>query len=201
MLFHWIKNFIQKEEQEQRTEQPFVVSEYLDRIEKANLEIMEERKPVEKVIILWWGLDGLRLNEDGSIEWISRKEPETASQNVFWQPCQTITPLPQFNTFQSTQATIDALMAPKTDLTLVMASGMLYADDELVEIVQGLSAVAQGINIHEMQMQARIQTCQMSYPGYYPAYLYSGISGYAHPTYLQQIQSCCCEGVMHRNGN
>ena len=53
---------------------PFCVSEYFSRVEQYNLEIQEERRAVDKIIILWWGLDGLRLNENGSLEWISRSQ-------------------------------------------------------------------------------------------------------------------------------
>lgn len=56
--------------------------EYLDRIEKASLEIQETKQPVSHVITLWWGLDGLQLNEDGSTEWISRKKNKTTENKV-----------------------------------------------------------------------------------------------------------------------
>ena len=62
--------------------EPFVVSEYYDRMEKAALDILENQEPVDQTIILWWGLDGLRLNEDGELEWISRKTPKPVNQNV-----------------------------------------------------------------------------------------------------------------------
>lgn len=88
---------------------PFIVSEYCDRIEKISLKILEEQEPVEKIVILWWGLDGLRMNEDGSLEWISRKKTEPVKQNVFYQPCQTIQPRPKYDMCQSTQTTIDEL--------------------------------------------------------------------------------------------
>lgn len=89
----------------------FNVSEYLARTEKENLEILENRKSVDKTIILWWGFDGLRLNEDGLIEWISRKKQSPISQNVFRQPWQTGRLTMQYDMCQSTQAKIDALMA------------------------------------------------------------------------------------------
>lgn len=53
----------------------FSVPKYLDRIEKASDEILEQRENSEKyVCILWWGLDGLRMNEDGSLEWVSKRK-------------------------------------------------------------------------------------------------------------------------------
>lgn len=99
-----------------RNAEPFVVSEYLTRIEKASIEILESRKPVEQIVILWWGLDGLRLNEDGATEWISRKKSEPVSTNVLYQPCWSITPTPQYDMCQSTQAQIDALMTQNIQL-------------------------------------------------------------------------------------
>lgn len=67
----------------------WTVSSYYDRIEKAALDIARKRKPDDKIIILWWGVDGLRLNENGDLEWIKR-EQETANQNVSYQPQQGI---------------------------------------------------------------------------------------------------------------
>lgn len=70
MLHKWPYH---KEKNEQMLS-PFVVSEYLDRTERVGLEVLEQQKTIERTIILWWGLDGLRLNEDGTLEWISRKK-------------------------------------------------------------------------------------------------------------------------------
>lgn len=56
--------------------EPFLVSEYYERMEKSALDIQKGQEPVDSIIVLWWGLDGLRLNESGELEWISRKEPE-----------------------------------------------------------------------------------------------------------------------------
>lgn len=56
---------------------PFSVSKYLERIERAALDIVENKEPVDHTIILWWGLDGLRLNENGTIEAVSRKKQKS----------------------------------------------------------------------------------------------------------------------------
>lgn len=55
----------------------FSPAKYLERMEQAGLEILREREnePVY-YITLWLGLDGLRLNEDGSYDWIRREEDE-----------------------------------------------------------------------------------------------------------------------------
>lgn len=57
-----------------QSKEPFSVAEYMDRIDRAQVEILSNQKPVDQTIILWWGLDGLRLNEDGTLEWITRKK-------------------------------------------------------------------------------------------------------------------------------
>lgn len=108
--------------------EPFSVPEYFSRIEKAYLDILEDCKPVDQVITLWWRLDGLRLNEDGTTEWISRRKPksEPISQNVFYQPERSImqTQYPVYDVSgmcQSTQATIDALQAQKVSLSIQAA--------------------------------------------------------------------------------
>lgn len=51
---------------------PFSVTEYFDRMERESLKLAERKQ--QYLIVLWWGFDGLRLNEDGTTEWISRKQ-------------------------------------------------------------------------------------------------------------------------------
>lgn len=114
--FEWLRNLFWRSEPQGIDAEPFVVSEYFARIEKASLEILESRKPVEQIVILWWGLDGLRLNEDGTVEWISRKKPSPVQRNVFYQPSQAVIPPPQYDMCQSTQAQTDALMAQNTQM-------------------------------------------------------------------------------------
>lgn len=94
----------------------FHVSEYLSRIERAYLDILEGLEPVSKAITLWLGLDGLRLNEDGTMEWVSRKRKPV--ETVLYQPCQSIRPIQTglqqaiwAGQTQSTRAQIDALRA------------------------------------------------------------------------------------------
>lgn len=143
--------FAKKTEESNKVE-PFIVSAYLERIEKAWLNILEQKKPTDWTVILWWGLDGLRMNEDGSLEWISRKKPKPVSQSIFYQPCQNIASLPQFNMCQSTQATIDALQE---------------------------QIAMQNINI---RIQAQLQSHQARYFGYCSPYVYDGIYGGAGGT-------------------
>lgn len=93
----------------------FSIPAYFDRMEQAALEILEKQEPIDRTIILWWGLDGLRLNENGTSEWISRKKPKPVMQNVFYQPCQSIqddieSQLRLHSQTQSTRAQIEELM-------------------------------------------------------------------------------------------
>lgn len=57
--------------------EPFSPSQYMDRIEKENIKILQDREKQEPyTIILWLNLQGLRLNDDGSFEWIERVKKE-----------------------------------------------------------------------------------------------------------------------------
>ena len=72
--------------------EPYFVSKYLSRIEAAHLDILESIIPIEKTVILWWGLDGLQLNEDGTMKWVSRKK-KRSPESVSFQSCQSIQPI------------------------------------------------------------------------------------------------------------
>lgn len=100
--------------------EPFVISEYYARTEQAAIDILETQEPVDQTIILWWGLDGLRLTEDGKLEWVSRRKPKPVQENVFYQLCQSA---PAYNPdllaqTQSTRASIDDLMAQNASLRM-----------------------------------------------------------------------------------
>lgn len=66
------------------TAKPFSPSEYLERFEKLNLEILEEREKQrnEYESILWVGLKGLKLNKDGTTEWIKRESSKPVKKKV-----------------------------------------------------------------------------------------------------------------------
>lgn len=50
----------------------FSIGEYLERIENVSIRILEEQKRADQRITLWWGVNGIRLNDDGTIEWVKR---------------------------------------------------------------------------------------------------------------------------------
>lgn len=129
------------------------VSEYYDRMEKAFLDIREHQEPVDQTIILWWGLDGLRLNEDGTLEWVSRRKPKPVQGNAVYQLCQFV---PAYNLdllaqTQSTRSSIDALMDQSASLRM-----------------QALQAQ------QRMQLTNSLQQCCVYYPAQYPPYFYGG---------------------------
>ena len=160
----WIRNlFIRKEENPGKAYKPFIVSEYYARIEKAALDILGDQKPADQTITLWLGLDGLRMNKDGSSEWISRKKPGPVNQGVFCQPMQSLAQAayPTYSTDNMCQNTLDTI-------------GRLQAQLSVCNV--------------NTQIQAQLQCCQVRYPGYYPSYFYGG----TYPTYLSQMQNCCC---------
>lgn len=74
----------------EKPKQPdFSLSGYFERIENQALELQSEKEKQDPyVIILWWWNDGLRLNDDGSFEWI-RKNQKPVS--ISYQPQQSIT--------------------------------------------------------------------------------------------------------------
>lgn len=60
-----------------KSHRPFSVSDYLGRIEKQHLKIEQDKEAQkDECIVLWLGLYGLRLNKDGTLEWIDRREKE-----------------------------------------------------------------------------------------------------------------------------
>lgn len=71
---------------------PFVVSEYLERMEKANCEILRNREAnrQDEPITLWIGLHGVRL-VDGVVVWVDKyPKPQTGGggQGGSWYPLQ-----------------------------------------------------------------------------------------------------------------
>lgn len=152
-----------------RTE-PFSVADYWKRLEQTTIDILEEQKPVDQTIILWWGLDGLTLDKNGELKWVSRKKDKPVNQNVSYQPCQTVVyadnnSYMRVNECQSTRAQIDELMANNVSLQMQINQSAQYA-----------------AFINRMQIQM-------------PEYL--GGSLYMQPPYLQSalvspLTQCCC---------
>ena len=57
--------------------EPFRVSDYYDRLIKATEDIARDRASAKsEPIVLWLVLDGLQINEDGSLKWIHKDPPK-----------------------------------------------------------------------------------------------------------------------------
>lgn len=124
----------QKSETPKLEIEPFSVPAYFARMEKATLDILQKQEPIDKTIILWWGLDGLRLNEDGTLEWISRKKPKLVNQDISYQMCQSSQPIQTgfqqarwVDQAQSTRAQIEELMMRNAALQNQEAQNMQNA--------------------------------------------------------------------------
>ena len=78
LVILWLRKIKDKERTPLEPNVNFSVSSYLEEIEKVHLSILEEQENWKPdPITLWWGLDGVRLNDAGEVEWISRrKKPE-----------------------------------------------------------------------------------------------------------------------------
>ena len=77
--FKWmvLDSGLESEPLDDRDVEPWKLSEYYEHLQKVAEDIAKEkanRKPSPTV--LWLVLDGLRLNEDGSTEWIHKDKPK-----------------------------------------------------------------------------------------------------------------------------
>lgn len=108
--------FAHKQDKIPKLVEPFVLSEYFEHIEKAFIDTLQNQKHVDHIIVLWFGLDGLRMNEDGAFEWISREKPKPDYQNISYQMCQSAPIL--FDGLQNTQATQEQIFALKMQLDM-----------------------------------------------------------------------------------
>lgn len=115
------------------------------------------------------------MNEDGELEWISRKTPKPVNQNVSYQPCQS---MQNANLYcggsggtgaggacqaQSIQATQDSLSALR--MQLAMANINMAQQQQMQNINSALQS-------YVVPMAGMVQT-----PATYPPYHYAG---------------CCC---------
>lgn len=85
LIYHVGLRIITQKEQLPEHSEPFVISEYYTRTEQAALDILERQEPVDQTIILWWGMDGLCLNENGKLEWVSRRKQNNVPVNTVYQ--------------------------------------------------------------------------------------------------------------------
>lgn len=172
----------QKEQLPEHLE-PFVISEYCARTEQAALDILENQEPVDQTLVLWWGLDGLRLNEDGTLEWASRRKPRPVDTGellgfgkymVLQNPeQQTTTQMEQMRQqinqpMAQMTAQIDSLRAQNSGLERQMIQNLRAA------AVMSLLPMPGYIGYRP---QYQLTQCCAQYPAQYPQYRYAG---------------CCC---------
>lgn len=76
ILFRKSENKVELNIDEQKSIESFCPSDYLKRIIELSDELQHEKEQSDNYrLILWWGINGLRLNADGSYECI-KKEPK-----------------------------------------------------------------------------------------------------------------------------
>lgn len=171
-----IKRIQEQIEQIEREEhEPFIASEYLARIEQTSFEIAENQEPVGQTIILWWGLDGLRLNEDGSLEWISRKKPKPVNQDVFYQPYQSIQPISTVQTQMWPVINAQTKMCQCVPIDTRMQIAALQAQVDRMQCETQILA-------HNAAIYNQIFMTQIPYP--------AGYSPYTQPPYTSQMARC-----------
>lgn len=134
----------------------FNVSEYMERIEKAYLEILETRQPISQSITLWWVLDGLRLNEDGTMTWVSRKKPKTLP--AIWDMCQTATPI---RTEGMQQAPEDEIAALKRQLNIMNLNEAMQHHNALIiaSLQSNVTPYPSYFECGHMYLEKQIEQC------------------------------------------
>lgn len=176
----------QKEQLPEHLE-PFVISEYYARTEQAALDILETQEPVDQTIILWWGLDGLRMNEDGTMEWVSRRKPRPVDTGellgfgkymVLQNPEQQIAAQmeqmrqqinqPMEQTTAQIDQQINSLRAQNGGLERQMIQNLRAAEVMSLLPMPGYMGY---------RPQYQLTQCCVQYPAQYPQYRYAG---------------CCC---------
>lgn len=89
----------------------YSISDYYGRMEKYQLSLQAEKESREPyLLILWWGFDGLRLNEDDTTEWISRRPTPKQTEIKHQSLNPLITQISQ-SACQSTSAQIASLQS------------------------------------------------------------------------------------------
>lgn len=76
IIFKKSENRVELNIDEQKNVEPFCTSDYLKRTIELSDKLQHEKEQSDNYgLVLWWGIDGLRLNADGLYEWI-KKEPK-----------------------------------------------------------------------------------------------------------------------------
>lgn len=142
----------------------FSVYEHLERIEKAYLEILETRQPISQSITLWWGLDGLRLNEDGTLEWISRKKCKQRPNNdlIHYEN--------EMEKLRDLYRMASQINAPSLAMQTIMSQMQTVQNAAIISQLQPPMPGYLGYS----PLASPLQQCCIQYPTQYPAYYYGG---------------------------
>lgn len=74
ILFRKLENKTELSVDEPTKAEPFCTSDYLKRTIELSDKLQHEKEQFTNYrIVLWWGIDGLRLNADGSYKWIKKE--------------------------------------------------------------------------------------------------------------------------------
>lgn len=139
ILFRKLENKAELTVDEHKNVEPFCVSDYLKRTIELSDKLQHGKEQSDNYrLILWWGIDGLRLNDDDLCEWIKKeiiKYTSLSSTNGGWyksmvqQTCCTsqysrldaLLQVQQCNINQCQQSCIDELQMQNTILQLQCA--------------------------------------------------------------------------------
>lgn len=184
---HYMINERPYEREPLKPAEPFIVSEYYDRMEKADLDILEHREAVEQTIILWWGLDGLRLNEDGELEWVSRRKPRPVDTGE----------LRGFGKYMVLQNPEQQIAAQMEQMRQQINQPMEQTTAQIDQQINSLRAQNGGLELQMIQNlraaavmsllpmpgymgyrpQYQLTQCCVQHPAQYPPYFYGGCCG------------------------
>ncbi|NCE63713.1 hypothetical protein D1159_03750 [Pseudoflavonifractor sp. 524-17] len=176
----------QKEQLPEHLE-PFVISEYYARTEQAAIDILETQEPVDQTIILWWGLDGLRLTEDGKLEWVSRRKPRPVDTGE----------LRGFGKYMVLQNPEQQIAAQMEQMRQQINQPMEQTTAQIDQQINSLRAQNGGLELQMIQNlraaavmsllpmpgymgyrpQYQLTQCCVQHPAQYPPYFYGGCCG------------------------
>lgn len=176
LIYHVELRIRTQKEQLPEHSEPFVISEYYARTEQAALDILETQEPVDQTIILWWGLDGLRLNEDGTMEWVSRRKPKPVLGNLFYQPCQSMQNANMycFDQSQSIRATQMEQMSQQINQPIAQMTAKI---DQQINSLRAQNSGLERQMIQNLRAAAVMSLLPMpGYMGYRPQYHMLGVA-------------------------
>lgn len=150
-----------KEKEKHIKKVEFSVSDYIARRERECLKLLEEREREGPYIItLWLGLDGLRLNTDGTTEWVKRTAKKDTTTEIQNRGCRT---LPDFvlNDMQNCSGTITCAHTESRTLETLIRSN--------------IQSQTQALQLQNLQMQLAMLSAKPAVPVYLA---YSCVSPY-----------------------